>query len=256
VVAFVRRDAAVANDAATVIHSALLIAQSGLSKVAAAAPSTEPLLQRTRSDLATALRLFARDAAIRRILLVKSGWAISGGGAILLYAVLGDREFAVAGSGTAGIGVLLATRGIGALTGPLVARRVGGDDPRWLERAITWAFVITGVFYVAFAFSPGLPLAATMLCLAHTGVSTQWVFSSSLLAMTAAPEVRGRVFALDTMLFTLLMAISSWGTGAAMDRLGLHPRTLMAGLGVLLVLPLGLWLLGARPQPAQTERAA
>jgi predicted MFS family arabinose efflux permease len=256
VVAFVGRNAAFCIDAASFVISALLISGSTLAKEAAAKDTGEPLLARTLSDLGTALKLFVRDPAIRRILLVKSGWAISGGGAILLYAVLGDHEFAVAGSGTAGIGVLLSTRGIGALTGPLVARRIGGDDPRWLERAITVAFAITAIFYVAFAYSPTLPVAALMLCLAHTGVSTQWVFSSSLIGMTAAPEVRGRVFALDTMLFTLMMAISSWGTGAAMDRLGVAPRTLMAILGGLLVLPLGLWLaqrsMPLRPGPDQS----
>lgn len=246
VVAFVGRDAAFAVDAASYLISALLISRAALPPRAAAAASEEPLLRRTANDLKLAAGLLVHDAQVRRILLVKSGWAISGGGAILLYAVLGDREFPIAGSGTAGIGVLLATRGIGALSGPLLARRFGGDDPRWLERAITIAFVLTAVFYVAFAFSPSLPLAAAMLCIAHAGISTQWTFSSSLIALTVNEQMRGRAFALDAMMYTLLMATSSWATGAAMDRFGIPPRTLMAGLGVILLLPLAVWLLGAK----------
>lgn len=241
VVAFVGREAAFGIDATSYLVSAVLISRAALPRKAAADPSTEPLFRRTATDLKLAAGL-ARDAGVRRILLVKSGWALAGGGAILLYAVLGDREFPVAGSGTAGIGVLLATRGIGALLGPLLARAFGGDDPRWLERAITIAFVLTAVFYVAFAYSPALPIAAAMLCIAHTGISTQWTFSSSLLALTVPASLRGRAFALDTALYTLVMGLSSWATGAALDRLGLHPRTLMAGLGVILVLPLALWL--------------
>ena len=249
VVAFVGRDAAFAVDALSYVISALLIASARLPKEAAARPSTEPFLERTLGDLKEGGKLFAHNLAVRRILLVKSGWAISGGGAILLYAVLGDREFAVAGSGATGIGVLLSTRGIGALVGPLVARRVGGDDPRWLERAITWAIVVTAVFYVLFAWSPTLWVAALMLSLAHTGVSTQWVFSSSLLALTVPEEVRGRAFALDTMMFTLVMALSSYCTGAAMDRLGIAPRTLMAFLGVLLIVSLVAWTTSQRSTP-------
>lgn len=249
VVAFVGREAAFGIDAASYVVSALLISRAALPPRAAAGPSTEPLFRRTASDLKLAAGLL-REAQVRRILLVKSGWAVAGGGAILLYAVLGDREFPVGGSGTAGIGVLLATRGIGALVGPLLARRIGGDDPRWLERAITIAFVLTAVFYVAFAWSPTLPLAAAMLCIAHTGISTQWTFSSSLLALTVPAPLRGRAFALDTALYTLVMGLSSWATGAAMDRLGLAPRTLMATLGALLVGPLLIWLwTGQRSTP-------
>lgn len=260
VVAAVGRDAAFAIDAGSYLLSAFLVSRAALPKRPAAAARAGGLLRRTVGDLLLGLKLFASHARVRRIVGVKSGWALAGGGAILLYAVLGDREFPIAGSGTAGIGVLLATRGIGALVGPLAARRLGGDDPAWLERAITISWAISAVFYVLFAFSPNLPVAALMLCLAHTGISTQWTFSSSLIGLSVPDELRGRVFALDSMLFMLAMAASSYATGVALDRLGVGPRVLMAGLGAVLLLPAAVWLLthraaqrsiDLRPGPAQ-----
>ena len=88
-----------------------------------------------------------------------------------------------------------------------------------------------------------------MTC-AHTGVSTQWVFSSSLINLWVKDEFRGRVFGLDFMLYTTVLAASAWGTGAVLDRTGANPRVLMTGLALLLIVTLlGWWLL--KPTGAQ-----
>ncbi len=90
-------------------------------------------------DFRDGVALVAREPRLLRLLWVKSGWALAGGAAILLYAVLGGREFAIAGSAEAGIGVLLGMRGVGALLGPLLgafAGQIEAEIQRQLDDAL------------------------------------------------------------------------------------------------------------------------
>jgi hypothetical protein len=183
---------------------------------------------------------------------VKTAWAIPGGGALVLYAMLGEREFAPGGHGELGIGVLLGMRGVGAFFGPLVARRLGGDTPAFLDRAIGVAYLVTAFFWVAFAFSPTLLVAALMLSLAHTGISTQWVFSSSLLNLQVEDGMRGRIFGIDFMSYMLMLGLSSWAAGRVLDSWHVAPRTLMAGLSGVLLVTAGIWWVMGRSRSRET----
>ncbi len=235
------RDTAFVIDAVSYALSAYFISR-------AAIPFTPPTTAHTAAqgatDFVAGLSLLKSDPRVRRALWVKSGWAIAGGGAILLYPVMGERIFAGASSAPIAIGVLLGMRGVGAFVGPLIARRLGGDSEAFLQRAITLSFLTTMIFWLGFAWAPTLAIAAILLAAAHTGVSTQWVFSSSLINLWVKDEFRGRVFGLDFMLYTLVLAISAWGTGALLDRTQANPRILMTILALLmLVTQLGWWLL-------------
>ena len=245
------RDAAFAIDAASYGLSAFFISRAAIPFLAPTSPHT---VRQATTDFFAGLNLLKTDPRVRRVLWVKSGWAIAGGGAILLYPVMGQRIFAGDGSAPLAIGVLLGMRGVGAFLGPLIARRVGGDSEAFLQRAISLSFFTTMIFWVGFAWSPSLAVAALLLTCAHTGVSTQWVFSSSLINLWVKDEFRGRVFGLDFMLYTLVLAISAWGTGALLDRTHANPRVLMTILAaLLLVTQLGWWLLKPVGPPALTE---
>lgn len=248
--ALVGRDAAFVVNALTYVASALFIRGAAVPFV----PKPRKATLRAAIGLDDLLEGLARvraDANVRRTIWVKTAWAIPGGGALLLYATLGEKVFAVAGKGEVGIGVLLGMRGVGAFFGPLVARRLGGDTPAFLERAIGLSFLVTAVFWLAFAFSPSLPLAALMLACAHTGISTQWVFSSSLLTLQVEDGMRGRIFSVDFMSYMLMLGLSSWAAGKVLDETTLGPRGLMACLsGVLLITAAIWWLLGRQSRPA------
>jgi MFS family permease len=242
------RDAAFVIDALSYGLSALFISRAGIPFVAPTSPHTA---RQAMTDFFAGLSLLKSDPKVRRVLWVKSGWAIAGGGAILLYPVMGERTFSESGSAPFAIGVLLGMRGVGAFLGPLIARRLGGDSEVFLQRAISVSFLTTMFFWTAFAWAPNLAVAAVLLSFAHLGVSTQWVFSSSLINLWVKDEYRGRVFGLDFMLYTLVLAISAWGTGALLDRSGADPRVLMTTCaGLLLVTQLGWWLLKPAAAPA------
>src|SRR4029077_17381579 len=101
-----------------------------------------------------------------------------------------------------------------------------GHSPRQLRRAIGPAFFIVGVFYMALAGAPSLPIAALCVLCAHFGGSILWVFSTVLLQLEVPDRFRGRVFSAELALVTLVTSLSSYWTGYELDRVGRSPRTL------------------------------
>jgi predicted MFS family arabinose efflux permease len=193
------------------------------------------------ADFIEGARYLKANPRVMALLLVKSGWGLAGG-VLLLLTFFGKQIFPVGRDGSTSIGLLYAARGIGALIGALVARRITRNSPRRMRRAITVAFFLSALFYILFAEAP--TLAVAMLCVlgAHGGGSIQWVFSTTLLQMTVPNRFLGRVFALELALVTLTMSASTYVTGWAIDRAGLSPQTTAMMLGLAFAIPGLAWL--------------
>jgi predicted MFS family arabinose efflux permease len=239
-------DAAFVIDSVTYLASAALIAGISLPK--------RPARARTRLTIAKALGItdtlegFAYVRERPRLiayLAVKPAWGL-GGGIMTLLAVFGEKVFPIRGSAALGIGALYTARGIGTAFGPLLARRVGGETRRAMQTSIGLAFLVAGAFYFAFGISPALVVALVVLALAHAGGSVLWVSSTALLQISVEDQFRGRVFAAELALMTLAMAASNYATGELLDRFGLSPRVVVAGIGVFFLLPGLLWFATAR----------
>lgn len=176
---------------------------------------------------------------VLRLLSVKA-WSVGvGGGMVLLLTLFAETVFQ---AGVTGMGVIYMVRGIGAAAGPVIAKRLVGEAPRTLFRSIGFAFLITGGLYMVFSCMPTLWYAAAVLCVATMAANVLWVFSSTLLQLSVPDTYRGRVFAADFSLFTILMSISTFVTGWTLDHLGLGARTLALLFGGILLLPGVLWL--------------
>lgn len=174
------------------------------------------------------------------LLLVKPAWGL-GGGILTLLAVFGERIFPVGNSAATGIGVLFAARGIGTAVGPIVARRISGEGKKPMQASIGIAFLIGGVFYIAFGSTTSFVFALIVLGIAHTGGSILWVFSTVLLQRGVEDRFRGRVFAAELALLTLTMAASNYATGEMLDRFRLSPRLITMGIGSFFLLPGIAW---------------
>jgi len=179
------------------------------------------------------------------LLMVKPAWGL-GGGILTLLAVFGERIFPVGKSAATGIGVLFAARGIGTAVGPIVARRIAGEGDRRMQITIGIAFLIGGVFYMAFGSATSFILALIVLGVAHMGGSILWVFSTVLLQRSVEDNFRGRVFAAELALLTLTMAASNYVTGELLDRFGISPRVVTIGIGLLFVVPGIIWIITYR----------
>ena len=196
--------------------------------------------------------MWARQAVLR-LLSVKAWSAGVGGGLLILFALFAEHLFQ---AGVMGMGILYMTRGLGAMLGPLLARRFVGEAPAAMERTLSLAFFISASFHLAFAYMPTLWLAATALCLATMAANVLWVFSSTLLQLSVPDAYRGRVFATDFALFTIVMSVSTFMTGWSLDHSAATPRTLAAILGGVLFLPGLLWLPAALRPPSALSTAS
>jgi hypothetical protein len=167
---------------------------------------------------------------------------------LILFAVYAEEIFH---AGAMGMGNLYMARGLGAILGPLLARRLVGETPPTMYRSLGGAFLIAAGLYVVFAGMPTLWWAAAALCLATMASNVLWVFSSTLLQIETPDAYRGRVFAADFALLTIAMALSSFVTGWGLDYAAIAPRVMAAGLGGILVLPGLYWLLATRRRRQQ-----
>ncbi|MEP6912084.1 MAG: MFS transporter [bacterium] len=234
-------NAAFILDALTYLLSAALIASVRFPK---RAPRAKSKLTIGRvlgiSETIDGVRYVKHRPRVLALLLVKPAWGL-GGGILTLLAVFGEKIFPVGNSASTGIGVLFAARGIGTAVGPIVARRISGEGKKRMQNSIGIAFLIGGVFYMAFGAAASFVVAVIVLGLAHTGGSILWVFSTVLLQRGVEDNFRGRVFAAELALLTLTMAVSNYATGELLDRFGLSPRAVAIGIGAFFLLPGIAW---------------
>src|SRR5688572_8562734 len=188
-------DVAFILDAATYLLSAALIASIRVPR--------RSRHERQKLSLGRVLGITQTMEGIRYVkdrprvlayLLVKPAWGL-GGGILTLLAVFGERIFPVGKGAAGGIGVLFAARGIGTAVGPIVARRVSGEVDKRMQAFIGIAFLIGGIFYIAFGTATSFVFALIVLGLAHCGGSILWVFSTVILQREVEDNFRGRVFA-------------------------------------------------------------
>ena len=242
VTAVAGRNVAFSINAASFFWSALFIALTRYDETLRPANAAGLLALTGISDLVEGIRYVRRNAHVAALMCVKAGWGLAGG-VLLLLTIFGQRVFPVAGGAAAGIGVLYGARGVGAGLGPIALRWILGQQPRTLRRAIGPAFFTVGVFYVALAGAPALWIAAFCVLGAHFGGSILWVFSTVLLQLEVPDRFRGRVFAAELAMVTLVTSVSSFWTGYQLDRAGRSPRMLALVLGLLFCAPGVLWLI-------------
>ena len=198
-----------------------------------------------RAGLAEGIRFIRRTPGILAYVSIKGAWAVAGG-ALLLLTVFGERVFRVGSGAALGIGVLYTARGLGAGLGALAVQRIIGSERDRLERGIAPAYAMAGFCYAALAIVPNLWLAGLAVVGAHAAGSVLWVASTVLLQLNVPDAYRGRVFAIDFALLTLLSSAASYATGLGLDRGGIAPRVMAAILGAVFLVPAAGWLLARR----------
>ncbi len=242
VTAIAGRNVAFVVNALSFFASAFFIARTQYESTPAPVPRLTGILALTGiSDLIEGVRYVRQRSHVAALMLVKAGWGLAGG-VLLLLTIFGQRVFPLAGGSAAGIGVLYGARGVGAGLGPIALRWILGQEPRRLRLSIGPAYFMVGIFYIALARAPTLWIAALCVLGAHFGGSILWVFSTVLLQLEVPDRFRGRVFATELALVTLMSSASSYWTGHQLDRAGWSPRSLAFWLGLMFCVPGVLWL--------------
>jgi len=243
VAATLGRDAAFIANAASFGLSAVLI-------IGIRQPLQEP--RATGSDgvphrhesLAVAVRSaiqFARHShLVSAYLLSKTTFGV-GTGVVLMLAVFGREVFR---GGDAGIGLLFAARGLGALIGPFLARSIITMDDRGLLRGIAGSFAVVVVCYAIFPVAPTIWLAALLVFGAHLGGGSQWTLSTYGLQRSTPDAIRGRIFSFDYGLVTMTIALSTLLAGFVAEVL--PPQFAVWTMVSLIAIAGSVWVLFSR----------
>ena len=242
VAATLGRDVAFAVNAASFGASALLIVGIRRSFRAAREEGDSPLQHGGVAESIRVVLRFARgNRTLAALLLAKTTFGV-GTGVIVLLAVFGRDVFR---AGDAGIGILFAARGLGALLGPFLVRSIVGVSERGLIGGIAASFGIFGVSYALLPLAPILPLAALAVFAGHLGGGAQWTLSSYGLQRAAPDDIRGRVFSFDYGLVTLTITLSTLVAGFLAERFS-PAATTWTMVGLAAIAAVG-WIAFARP---------
>jgi MFS family permease len=214
VAATLGRDAAFVINAASFGVSALLVVgiRRPFSKRAAEGAHHERPrggVRGIRDSLAVVVRFARSHRILAALLLSKTTFGV-GTGVIVMLAIYGRDVFA---AGDAGIGLLFAARGLGALIGPFLARSLVGLTDRGLLLGIAGSFVAFAVGYALLPLAPVLWIAMLCVFVAHLGGGSQWMLSSYGLQRASPDQIRGRVFSFDYGLVTVTIAVSLFIAG-------------------------------------------
>ncbi len=183
---------------------------------------------RTWSAIGEGLRYIGRRPRVLALVTVKSA-AGMGNGVLALFPLLAVSF----GVGPLGTGLLFAVRGLGALTGPLVMRRVV-QHRGWLMPGLAVSMAAWGLAYLGVALVYWFPAVLALVVLAHLAGGGNWAMSSYALQTEVPDELRGRVFATDIMLATLAVSVSQLIIGGLVDAVDL--RVLVGACGAVTLL--------------------
>ena len=170
------------------------------------------------------LRCARRSSYVRtnpivlRLVFAKVGPSTANGIVGLLPA-FATRRFAGTSIAT---GLLFAARGLGAMTGPILARGAVGATPA--RRAVMIICAISTltycIVYAVFPLTHVFAVAMVLVILAHLGGGANWSLSTYGLQRETPDHVRGRVMSLDYGLATLSIGASAIAAGLFADAYG------------------------------------
>lgn len=245
------REAVFVINAFSFLVSAALIARMSFS---------EPHMEGSRfrwgelvdfSPVVEGIRYIRSDPRLLVSVFAKTGLGFIGANNVLLP-LLGKEVFAnrftgvdPERAGMLGMSLLMGARGVGALIGPFVSGYWAGEGRRRLPLGILIGFLLAAASYAALGLQSSLSLTVLAVILAHSGGSTIWVFSTTLLHHYTEDKFRGRVFAAELGFCMLTISASSYLAGLAVDR-GIPVRTCALYIGMAVLLPAAAWAAALR----------
>jgi MFS family permease len=185
-------------------------------------------------------------------LIISSGFQV-------LQVTVAEEVFRVGKGGGISLGLIYGTVGIGTGIGPIIARRFTRDRNQALRVAIIVAYVVAALGLMISSPLQSFPIFLFGALMRGVGVGTVWVFSTQLLLQLVPNRLRGRVFASEWMMFTLMSASGAGITGAIVNAPERIPLVLLT-MAILTLVP-GLlwtiWLASARAKRyAENESSA
>jgi MFS family permease len=226
-------------------YTCFVIAGLGLLASAALVYGVRAPMQAPREQgaepprISEALHYLRLHRNVRALVTVKSAVGV-GNGVLVVYPALALLLHA----GNLGTGLLFAARGLGALIGPLLLRRVVVRQPGWLLGVLAVSMSVYGLGYLVIATLPWLPLVLVVVVVAHAAGGGNWATSSAAIQLAVPDHLRGRVLSADLLIVTVVVSTSQVITGLFVDHA--PPRLLVAVCGAATLVYALVWRLGTR----------
>ena len=176
--------------------------------------------------LVDGFRYAGNHSAVRRVLALMGAATLAGmPGLVLMPFFAGD----IFHRGSRGLGILMGAMGTGAVIGTLtLARRTRLSG---LGNVMVFSGLITGICYLAFAFSASYYFSLAVMPLIGYSVMRQMASANTTIQTLIPDEYRGRIMALYSMTVVGLGPFGSLAAGALAGRVG--ARATMGAGGVL-----------------------
>ncbi len=186
------------------------------------------------------LRYLGKQVNILAIALHKPAQALLlFSGIQIAQVAIAEDVFVIGEGGGISLGLMFGITGIGTGIGPVVARYFTGDDDHRLRLTLIIGYLIGGLGLAITAPLTNFGWVLFGTFLRGVGGGIIWVFSTQLLLHLVPGQVRGRIFATEFAMFTLMSAIGAAIAGGTLDSLGISNMIwVMAGLTLL---PASLW---------------
>ena len=240
IIAVVGTGPAFALNAASFVASALLMATLPIPRHAGQlAQETRVGLGRFVGDARAGLAFALRDRFVSRLLLVQAVASLAVGATGALLVVLSERFLRLP---PAGFAWLILAIGVRALLGPLIPNTLAKDyrNARWLFVP----YLIRGVGDILLATIRSVPVALFLLFVYGLNTSTGMVVFSSTVQGAVPDAVRGRVFTLLDVTWSIMQLLSLALGGLLVDQIGIQAIYWAGGALLFCAGVLGLALLG------------
>jgi MFS family permease len=176
--------------------------------------------------LVDGFRYAGNHSAVRRVLALMGAATLAGMPGLVLMPFFADDIFH---RGSRGLGILMGAMGTGAVIGTLtLARRTRLSG---LGNVMVFSGLITGICYLAFAFSPSYYLSLAVMPLIGYSMMRQMASANTTIQTLIPDEYRGRIMALYSMTVVGLGPFGSLAAGALAGRFG--ARATMGAGGAL-----------------------
>ena len=171
-------------------------------------------------------RFVRRTAPIRALLLLLGLVSLVAMSCTVLMPVFADR---LLHRGARGLGVLMASAGVGALLGALTLALQSGVAA--LGRWIALSCAGFGLFLLMFSFSQHFWLSTALLFPVGFCMIFEMSSSNTLIQAMVPDELRGRVMAIYSMMYMGMAPFGALMGGALADRLGAPLTVAVGGVG-------------------------
>lgn len=240
-------------DALTFLVSALLLSRMVYSHRSALSAG-EASVRAAAGQYVDGLSYLWRHKDFLVIAVQKGAFGLAVGGVFQVVQVaLAEGTYVIGEGGGTSLGIMYAVLGVGTGIGPIVARRFTGDRDRPLRVALAVGYLAGAVGLLLMAPLLGFVVTLVGILIRGIGGGLNWVFATQLLLQLVPNRVRGRIFATEFALFSLMNAIGAAAGGWALDNTNLGLSGMMWVTAALSLAAGALWVLwniiGQRTEP-------